>query len=106
MPQYSYTAIDTAGNARKGKLTAQDKLVATQLLQAQDLYVVSIDEPGTGLNQEIDLSRLHKYLSVPRRQLIFTCHHQIDSNTREHLIMLFHRFGEGAPIFDIFNHFA
>ncbi len=71
MPQYSYTAIDTAGNARKGKLTAQDKLVATQLLQAQDLYVVSIDEPGTGLNQEIDLSRLHKYLSVPRRQLIF-----------------------------------
>lgn len=71
MPQYSYTAIDTAGNARKGKLTAQDKLTATQLLQAQDLYVVSIDAPGTGLNQEIDLSSLHKYLSVPRRQLIF-----------------------------------
>ncbi len=71
MPQYSYTAIDTAGSERKGKLNAQDKLTATQLLRAQDLYVVSIDEPGTGLNQEIDLSRLHKYLSVPRRQLIF-----------------------------------
>lgn len=71
MPKYSYTAIDAAGSERKGKLNAQDKLTATQLLRAQDLYVVSIDEPGTGLNQEIDLSSLHKYLSVPRRQLIF-----------------------------------
>lgn len=71
MADFLYTAIDTAGNTRKGKLTAQDKLTASQQLQAQGLYVVAIDVPGTGLNQPIDLSRLHKYLSVPKRQLIF-----------------------------------
>jgi type II secretory pathway component PulF len=71
MPQYKYTAIDATGSERKGKLTAADRVAATQAIQAQGLYIVSIEEPGTGINQDIDLSVVYKYLSVPRRQLIF-----------------------------------
>ncbi len=71
MAQFHYTAIDATGSERKGKLTAADKTAAAQMLQAQGLYVVSLDESGKGLNREVDLSRIYKYLSVPRRQLIF-----------------------------------
>lgn len=71
MPQYLYTAIDTSGNERKGKLTAVDKSAAAQMLKVQGLFVASIDDMGAGINQSIDFSAIYKYLSVPRRQLIF-----------------------------------
>lgn len=71
MPQFNYKAIDVNGTERKGQLTAPDKLAATQLLQQQGMFIVSIDTPGTGLGQDIGIASIYQYLSVPRRQLIF-----------------------------------
>ncbi len=71
MPLYSYTAIDTAGNERKGRLQAADKAAASQTLRAQGLYVASIDDASARSQRSFDFSRIYQYVSVPNRQLIF-----------------------------------
>lgn len=55
MPEFSYIAVTTDGQKKKGKLEAQDKEKASALLKADGLIPVKVNKSGV-LTKELDFS--------------------------------------------------
>jgi type II secretory pathway component PulF len=74
MATFQYKALNNLGKDTKGSVQATDARAAIANLRQQAIFVVEIEEDSVdrkGLSQEVDLTFISEWRSVPTQELIF-----------------------------------
>lgn len=74
MATFQYKALNNLGKDTKGSVQATDARAAIANLRQQAIFVVEIEEDSAdrkGLSQEVDLTFISEWRSVPTQELIF-----------------------------------